>query len=183
MWADFIDALRKNLHRLTSIVGEEHGNKPNSKKKNRLAQASLDCDIPTLASILPYESVDNDLIFRNKNSMGFGLHVMPANGADEDLFQSLSQLLKTKITDGIDCTVLLYRNAFVESALEHGFSALRGLGGHFETLGEKGFEFHKKAAISGYPNRRNINAPLSDYRVYFFFQQSFMTEPQSCFVN
>src|SRR3990167_10886949 len=169
MWADIIDTSRTWLHRLTERLGEGGHMMPSSLKKERLAQASISLDLPSIVSLLPYESMDEDLLFINKRSMGFGLHVMPAAGADETLVKSMAELIKNKLPVGVDCTVMLYRHHYVNAAIECGFDPMMNQGGIYQQLAQMSEKYHLKAAIEGYPNGRNIAAKLSDYRVYLFF--------------
>ena len=173
MWADIVDTGRTWLHRLTSRLGEGGHLPPSSFKKERLAQASINLDLPSIVSLLPYESMDEDLLFINKRSIGFGLHVMPAAGADETLVKSMAELIKNKLPVSVDCTVMLYRHHYVNAAIECGFAPMRKQGGIYQQLAQMSEKYHVKAAIDGYPNGRNIAAMLSDYRVYIFFSQRF----------
>ena len=95
MWGDLMDTGRSWLHRVTHLLGEGGHMMPGSLKKERLAQASVNLDLPSIVSLLPYESVDEDLLFINKRSLGFGLQLIPATGADEALVQSMACLLYT----------------------------------------------------------------------------------------
>ncbi len=171
MWADIVDTGRTWLHRFTHRLGEGGHMQPSSLKKERLAQASINLDLPSIVSLLPYESVDEDLLFINKRSMGFGLHVMPAAGADEALVKSMAELIKNKLPVGVDCTVMLHKHHYVSSMIEHGFDPMMNQGGIYQQLAQMSEKYQLKAAIEGYPNGRNIAAKLSDYRVYLFFSQ------------
>ena len=122
---------------------------PGSLKKERLAQASINLDLPSIVSLLPYESVDEDLLFINKRSMGFGLHVMPAAGADEALVKSMAELIKNKLPVGVDCTVMLHKHHYVSAAIEHGFDPMMNQGGIYQQLAQMSEKYHLEAAIEG----------------------------------
>lgn len=176
MWGDLIDTGRSWLHRVAHLLGEGGHMMPGSLKKERLAQASVNLDLPSIVSLLPYESVDEDLLFFNKRSLGFGLHVIPATGADEALVQSMAELIKNKLPVGVDCTVMLHKHHYVSAAIERGFDPMMQQGGICQQLAQMSERYHLKAAVDGYPNGRNIAAKLSDYRVYLFFSMRHATD-------
>ncbi|MDF1931734.1 TraC family protein [Legionella pneumophila] len=101
------DKARDLLHRTSHLLGETSGVKPDSLCSYDKAYESCTLDLPSIKSLLPYETVNEAGFFVNRNSMGFGLLLMPMSGADESLMNSLSQLFKNKLTVGTDCTVLL----------------------------------------------------------------------------
>lgn len=169
MLEDFKDLSKGILHKFASRLGEGSNILPDLQIKSELAKSSLNLDMPSIKSILPYESVDDDLFFINKNSVGFGLHLMPAAGADEVLVKSMAELLKNKLPIGVDCTVMLYRHHYLSETLKNGFEPMINEGGIYERLALINEKYHLKAAQDGYANGRNIAAQLSDYRVYLFF--------------
>jgi len=169
MLNELLDRAHEVLHRFSGFMGEGSDVAPSSMKKRRAAKDSVSLDLPSLRELLPYESMTDDLLMVNKNSVGFGLHVMPASGADETLVKSMAELLKNKLPVGVDCTVMLYKNSRVRGALRQGFDASMKQGGIFKELAQMSLEYHERAAVSGYRNGRNIAAQLADYRVYFFF--------------
>ncbi len=141
-------------------------------KAHQRAKASLSLDLPSIESLLPYETMDEALLFQNKCSSGFGLHLTPMSGADETLLKSMAQLLKDKLPIDCDCTFLLYRTPFVSQLLEDGLSSMKEAGSVFQTIYELSKAYHLKAAVDGYANGRNIAAHLSDYHVYLFFSKA-----------
>lgn len=169
MLSALIDKGRTSLHRLTKFLGEDHGVDPVSVKKRRAARHSVTVDLPSLRHLLPYESVDDDLFFINKNSVGFGLHLQPASGADEALVKSMAELLKNKLPKDCDCTVLLYKHHHVAADLYRGFKPSLDKGGIYETLAQMSLKYHINAVHKGYKNKRSLSAQLVDYRVYLFF--------------
>ena len=169
MLADWIDSTKEVFAKVALRFGEENDTRPGSFRKTKDAQVSLVFDLPSLSTLLPYESIDEDLIFINKKSIGFGLFAMPVSGANEELVKSMAELLKNKLREGVDMTVMLYKHHHLNQTLEHGFEPLISMGGEFTRLAKMSLKYHKNAALSQYTNGRNINATLSDYQLSFFF--------------
>lgn len=169
MLADWIDSTKDMFAKVASIFGEDNNTSPGSFSQKQKAQGSLVFDLPSLSSLLPYESINEDLIFINKKSIGFGLFAMCAPGANETLTKAMAELLKNKLPEGVDMTVMLYRHHHLNQALEQGFEPLLAMGGEFERLALMNLKYHKNGALSQYTNGRGINAALSDYQLMVFF--------------
>ena len=162
------DKARAGLHRFSQILGETDGMAPVSIKDQHRAQKLVEVDLPSFKSVLPYESIDAEDIFINRTTAGFGLHVLPASGADESLMKSMAELFKTKLPIGVDCTVMLYKHHYIGGELARNFEPILKKGGVYAELARQSIEFHLKAVKNGYPNGRNVPAQLADYRCYFF---------------
>ena len=162
------DKAREGLQRLSTFLGETDGIAPESTETISRAKQLMSIDVPSFKSILPYESVDANDLFINRTTAGFGLHVLPAAGADESLMKSMAELLKTKLPIGVDCTVMLYKHHYIGAALLHNFEPILKKGGIYAELARQSLEFHLSAVQNGYPNGRNVPAQLADYRCYFF---------------
>ncbi len=162
------DKARVRLHRFSQILGEAAGIAPVSIQDQRHAQKLVEIDLPSFKSVLPYETIDADDIFINRTTAGFGLHVLPASGADESLMKSVAELFKTKLPIGVDCTVMLYKHHYIGGELAQNFEPILKKGGIYAELARQSIDFHLKAIKNGYPNGRNVPAQLADYRCYFF---------------
>ncbi len=162
------DKARAGLHRFSQMLGETDGMAPVSIKDQHRAQKLVEIDLPSFKSILPYESIDAEDIFINRTTAGFGLHVLPASGADESLMKSMAELFKTKLPVGVDCTVMLYKHQYIGGELARNFEPILKKGGIYAELARQSIDFHLKAVKNGYPNGRNVPAQLADYRCYFF---------------
>ena len=162
------DVARIMLHRFSHFLGETFGVLPESLRDRREGIASLKIELPAFKSLLPYQSVDEDDLFINKKTVGFGLHVAPSAGADESLVTSLSELLKNKLPAGVDCTVMLYKHPYLEAPLSRSFSCILKKGGIYSELARMSIKYHLKALKKGYKNTRNVPAQLVDYRCYVF---------------
>ena len=106
MLTHWMDKGRETLSRLAQSLGEHAPINANTSSSARLARAALRMQLPSLRQLLPYETYSSDGLFINKQSVGFGLHVLPAAGADETLVKSMAELIKAKLNPGVDCTVL-----------------------------------------------------------------------------
>lgn len=166
------DKARVFTHKFSHFLGEADEYTPSSLLDAKRAQNLVEVDLPSFRSVLPYESVDEDLLFINRSTAGFGLHVLPASGADMSLMKSMAELFKTKLPIGVDCTVMLYKHHYVGQALASNYEPIIKKGGVHAELAQRSLEFHLKAIKEGYSNGRNIPAQLSDYRCYFFISCS-----------
>lgn len=162
------DKVRTCTHKLSHFLGEADEHAPSSILDAARAQSLVAVDLPSFRSLLPYESVDEDSLFINRTTAGFGLHVLPASGADMSLMKSMAELFKTKLPVGVDCTVLLYKHHFIGHHLAYNYEPIIKKGGIHAELARRSLDFHLKAIKEGYQNGRNIPAQIADYRCYFF---------------
>src|ERR1700733_776075 len=123
------DKAREALYHLSHKLGEIAGIKPLSLHHVKKACEALALDLPSMKSLFPYETVNGDGFFVNRNSMGFGMMLIPMSGADESLMKSLAQTFKNKLTQGTDCTVLLYKHPWLASHLHQNFEPILKRGG------------------------------------------------------
>jgi len=165
------DKARTACYNMSQKLGERAGIKPASLHHANSACESLSLDVPSMKSLLPYETVNDDGFFVNRNSMGFGMMLMPMAGADESLMKSLAQMFKNKLTQGTDCTVLLYKHPWLAPHLHRNFEPILKRGGIFAELARQSLKYHLHAIKKGYKNGRNIPATLSDYRGYLFISR------------
>ncbi|MFW2535231.1 type IV secretion system protein TraC, partial [Legionella sp. 28fT52] len=162
------DRIRFGLHRLSSALGEGSGLKPPSLVSQAKAAASVELDLPSIQSLLPYERVNEAGFFVNRSSLGFGLQLMPLSGADETLMNTLASLFKNRLTEGVDCTVLLYKHPWLSETLASNYAPYFKAGNIMAELAELSCRYHDKARLNGYPNARRIPATLADYQCFLF---------------
>jgi conjugal transfer ATP-binding protein TraC len=162
------DKSRELLFKASRILGETDSFKPSSLKDKRDALASLNVSLPAFQSLLPYETVDEEGFFVNRNSVGFGFNFAPVAGADEGLMKSMAELFKNKLPAGCDCTFMLFKHHYLAGDLSRGFSPILESGGIYAELARLSLDFHLKALKEGYPNSRNVPAQLADYQGYLF---------------
>lgn len=179
MLTHWIDKGRNALSRLAQGLGEHAPGNANTSHSAKLARAALRVQLPSFRQLLPYETVDSEGLFINKQSVGFGLHVLPAAGADEALVKSMAELIKSKLHTGVDCTVILHKHPYIGGELRQGFEPMMSQGGIYERLSQMSLNYHLKAIKEGYPNGCNIPAFLVDYRCYLFFSMKKNASAQS----
>ncbi|HHU0102141.1 TPA: TraC family protein [Legionella pneumophila] len=166
--AAFRDKARDLLHQAATLLGETSGIKPASLHAHDKAHESCALDLPSIKALLPYETVNERGFFVNRNSMGFGLELLPMAGSDESLMSSLSQLFKNKLSVGTDCTVLLYKHPWLGASLSQNYEPILKQGGIYAELARESLKYHLNAIKKGYKNGRNVPAGLSDYCCYLF---------------
>lgn len=165
------DKSRGLLHKFSHKLGETSGIKPASLQDFERAQELLHADLPSIKSILPYGFVNEEGLFVNRNSMGFGFNLLPMAGADESLAKTLAELFKNKLTAGTDCTVLLYKQPWLLKSLEQNYQHILQRGDIYSELAKLNLNYHLNAIASGYKNERNIPASLCDYQGFLFISR------------
>ena len=168
LWNKWRDTSREYLHKASRVLGETVGIAPTSMHEQHQAQQTIQVDVPVFSNLLPYETVDEEDFFINRQSVGFGLAFHPLSGADESLMKALAELLKNKLPEGCDCTFMLYKHPYLANDLARSFSPILKQGDIYADLAKLSLDFHNKAISKGYPNNRNIPAQLVDYQGYLF---------------
>lgn len=169
---NLIDKSRDFLYKVTEMLGENVSIKPESLSYHAKAKESLRLDLPSIKSLLPYETINEDRIFINRNSIGCAFYLAPSAGADESLMKSLAEVFKNKLPEGFDVTVLLYKHSYVENNLLKSFKPILERGDIYSELAKLSIKYHLKAIKNGYKNARNIPANLSNYCCYLFISTS-----------
>ncbi|QLZ68942.1 type IV secretion system protein TraC [Legionella sp. PC1000] len=173
------DKARELAHRASHKLGETAGIKPDSLQHHFKASETCALDLPSITSLLPYETVSEEGFFINRNSAGFGIRLMPMAGADESLMKSLAELFKNKLTEGTDCTVLLYKHPWLAQNLQHNYAPILKQGGIYAELARQSLKYHLNAITKGYKNGRNVPATLSDCQGYLFISRPNEPEVES----
>lgn len=163
------DKTRSMLHQFSNLLGERDALKPSSLYEAQKARESVTIDVPKLACLLPYETIDELGFYHNKSSAGFGFYVSPLNGANESLVQALAEAFKNKLPKGAFCTTLLYKHSYLGGKLAKNYAPLLERGGIVAELARMSINFHRKAIRDGYKNNLNIPAQLADYECFMFF--------------
>ncbi|MDP3705612.1 MAG: TraC family protein [Legionellaceae bacterium] len=123
---------------------------------------------PTLNSkafrfILPYRSLDTDLMFINKKSIGFGLHIVPTADPNDQLVTSIVELIKHQLPADIDCTVMLHKHQHIQTILQRGLQPMLSKGDVYTQLAETHMN-----AVTETNHNENTLLRLHDYRCYLF---------------
>src|SRR3990167_2272268 len=168
LWNKWRDTSREYLHKASRVLGETVGIAPTSMHEQHQAQQTIQVDVPVFSNLLPYETVDEEDFFINRQSVGFGLAFHPLSGADESLMKALAELQKNKLPEGCDCTFMLYKHPYLANDLARSFSPILKQGDIYADLAKLSLDYHNKAISKGYPNNRNIPAQLVDYQGYLF---------------
>lgn len=167
MLTELRDVSRKTFYKLAQFIGEETC-KPESLKNKAEANETLEFDRAIFEHLLPYEGVLEPELIVNKATIGFGLHLAPGSGADPQRVKAHMELLKHRLPDGFDLTVMLYKHHYLADDLFRGFKPLLKKGGMYEAIAKMSIRYHLNAIKSGYKNKRNIPAQLADYSCYLF---------------
>lgn len=163
------DKTRSALYRFSNLLGESDAIKPDSLYEAQKARESVTIDVPKLNSLLPYETIDEQGIYYNKTTAGFGFYVSPLSGANQSLVSALAESFKNKLPKGAFCTTLLYKHPYLGGKLAKNYAPLLERGGIVAELAKMSINFHKKAIKDGYKNNLNIPAQLADYECFMFF--------------
>ena len=167
MMSHIRDLGRKAFYQIAKVLGEEV-EAPESLNSRAHANQSLSLDTAMFEHLLPYDAVLDEDVFVNKKTMGFGLYLAPGSGADVARVKAHAELLKHRLPDGVDLTVMLYKHHYVSQDLFRGFKDILKRGGIYESIARMSLRYHLNAVKSGYKNKRNIPAQLADYRCYLF---------------
>ncbi|KTC84398.1 type IV secretion system protein TraC [Legionella drozanskii] len=171
------DLNRKVVYKIARFLGEESV-APESLQEIADANETMSLNEAIFERLLPYEAMlDNDL-FMNKTTMGFGLYLAPGSGADAHLVKAHAELLKHRLPEGFDLTVMMHKHHYLENDLIRGFKAILERGGMYEAIARMSIRYHLNAIKSGYKNKRNIPAQLADYRCYLFVSTKKSKESQ-----
>jgi conjugal transfer ATP-binding protein TraC len=176
MITKLMDTGRAILACTADLLGETTGVALGSRRDAKAARLSLQLLSPSFRSLLPYESINDENLFVNKQTVGFGLHIQPLSGADDALVKSMAQWIKTKLPVGVDCTVMLYKHGHIAQTIGRGFASMIDKGGIYARLAQLSIEYHMNAVKNGYKNGRNLPAQLADYRGFLFFSMKRTTD-------
>ena len=121
-----------------------------------------------MEQLLPYESITDDNIFINTTSLGFGLFLSPASGADERLVNAHAEMLKQRLPAGYDLTGVLHKHHYIAADLYRGYEPILKKGGIYEAIARMSLRYHLNAIKNGYKTINNIPTQLADFSCYLF---------------
>lgn len=122
------------------------------------------------SNLLPYRYYDKeDNLFINEQSIGFALELSPLTGSNQDITKALSEMIKNKISPQWTAQLMLVAS----SRIEHTIDYLKRKSGDdvFDELRFNQYQFVNYAAKHGFPNKRNIDSPCRDYRLFLFINK------------
>ena len=122
------------------------------------------------SSLLPYRYYDKeDNLFINDQSIGFALELAPLTGANQDITKALSEMIKNKLSPEWVTQVMLVGSNRIEHHIDY---LTRKTGDEvFDELRLNQYQFLNYAAHRGFPNKRNIDSPCRDYRLFVFISK------------
>jgi len=155
--------------KLSEFVGEkEHAKHSRPVAKQALSEI-LKVDYNSFSALLPYRFYDEqDQLFINTGSIGFGLELGVLAGADEKLITNVADIFKNKLPDDVEIQFVMWGNNHLGAAIDSMTDRLHDLGGMYAALGQAQNAYFKKAAIDGFKNNRKYPLTLRDYRVFCF---------------
>lgn len=158
------------LSELTDFAGEKSSINSSGKSKISTEEmiSLMGMDYSRFSGILPYRYFDtDDDLYINDQSVGFGLELSPLSGANEEIINALSELIKNKIKEDICVQIMMMGSNKVGSLLSN--IVMPTFDEEiFATLSKNQYEYLKHSAIKGFSNKRNIPMQLKDYRCFLF---------------
>ena len=169
MSIDIGQTTQKFAKKLTELVGEkEHAQHSKPVSGQKLSDV-LKVDYNSFAALLPYRFYDDeDQLFINTNSLGFGLELGVLAGADDKLINNISDIFRNKLPDDVEIQFVMWGNNHLGPAIDAMTDRLVSLGGMYAALGHSQNAYFKKGAIDGLKNNRQYPLSLRDYRVFCF---------------
>lgn len=145
----------------------------NSDRKSKISTDELSqlmgMDYARFSNILPYRYYDtDDQLFINDQSIGFGLELAPLSGANEEIIQAVSELIKNKIKEDVCVQIMMFGSNKVGGQLSKFSESFKNQGALFSVIGKNQYQYLKHAAIVGFSNKRKIAMQLKDYRCFLF---------------
>lgn len=131
--------------------------------------SAMGMDYKRFSSLLPYRYFDEqDRLFINSESLGFGLEVAPLTGANEEIIHAIADLIKNKLDHTVCMQVMLLGGNKVGNLLDKTLSGYTRSDDMFKQIGLSQYRYLKHAALHGFTNNRKMNIPLRDYRCFVF---------------
>ena len=128
------------------------------------------------AKILPYKSIDTDLIFLNNKSKGFGMHIIPSSYPDNQLVSSILELIKHHLPIDVDCSVMLHKHPYISKELHRGLQPMLSKEGIFSQVAKRTITSHLNPSLSE-------AFVLKDYRCYVFISTDLKLDDKDILVE
>ncbi len=160
---------RRTLRGLNKLI-----KKTNQKRSPRPLSPSdlrrlMGMDYERFAHLLPYRYFDDqDELFINTESVGFACEVSPLAGANEEIINSIADMIKSKLDHTVCVQVMLVGSNDIEPVLNGVVSGYLNSDDTFKELGLSQYRYLKHAGIHGFSNKRQVDMPLRDYRCFIF---------------
>jgi conjugal transfer ATP-binding protein TraC len=164
--------LHKWIRRGRQIVrmsDDSNNNNDDSNDSKIDLKALMGLDYKRFAHILPYRYFDdNDKLFINTESIGFACEVAPLAGANEEVINSIADMIKNKIDHNISVQVMLVGSGKTGHILDNVLEGYLSSDEVFKELGVSQYKYLKHASLRGFHNKRNYNMTIRDYRCFIF---------------
>lgn len=168
---------KKNIHeKIKQIFRLSDQGSGQTKKNERFSRSDLKqmmgMGYGRFSSLLPYRYFDDeDELFINDESIGFGLELAPLAGANEEVIQCISDMVKNKLDHTISAQFLMFGSHQIGGLLNRVNHGYQGSDSVFKALGDSQNQYLKHAAIRSFHNKRNFSLPLRDYRCFLFISR------------
>lgn len=169
------DKLKNIAKKLIAVLHEDAGvslAQVSFSSLNKLDKL-IDIDCPHFSTILPYRFYwEEKKLFVNEHSIGFGLELTVFSGADEKLINSISDLLRYRVSDDVDVQFILWGSNQVGEIIDDAYSSQLASNNIFSKLTREAIKYYKKAAVSGFKNKLNLPLGLREYRLFLFVSKN-----------
>lgn len=132
-------------------------------------QILADINFPQFSRLLPYRDYDVETgLFMNASTMGFILEAQPLVGANEQIVQSLENLLRTKMPRGVPLSVHLMSSKQVGDQITFGLREFSWAGSRAEKFNAITRAYYMRAAETRFSLPDGLDLPLTlrNYRVF-----------------
>lgn len=117
----------------------------------------LEIDFTSFSEWLPYRYVwEEENLFMNTGSVGFGFEVSVCAGVDERFIQSLEDIVKYQLPDNYDMQCIFWGSQIVGPSLNHSVKS------------EQMKSYYERASKSHFKAKNHTHLSVRDYRLYLF---------------
>lgn len=119
------------------------------------------------ANLLPYELYcDETDIYINQETLGFGLEMIPATGADEEFVELFATILTDVLPEKAQVQFLLWGSNKIGPLIERTRANITKRGGEYARLNHLQMDFLKSGVSHDFQKRYRYS--LKDFRLYLF---------------
>lgn len=173
MMSELIDSIVKPIKNILSYFGlaDVTDSNHDEVESNKYSQATTDTSqyqYPSFSEELPYKYYDEKSgLFFNEHNAGLVYRISPLTGANEAVGEQLDSIIRTKISDDFIMTVIHCKHNQVGGQIDRFASQFKQEGlNQLSTLGDSLEAYYKKAAVSGFVTRDEINTRITQTEVY-----------------
>lgn len=164
----------RNFRRVTKFAASEE--KTNFSFEDNINHRSLTellgLNYKRFSHLLPYRYYDEeDGLFINEGSIAVALEVAPLSGANEEIINALSELIKNRLDHTVCAQVMLVGNHKIGHYLEGLLRKANSSDPIFAELARRQIAYLEQAAIKGFYNKRGFNMRLKDHRCFIFLSR------------